>query len=117
VLSRFSLFGAVAALVLGALVVASVASSATAQEAEELVVEEEELVVEEEELVVEEEELVLGEVECFWLPVESVSAGTLDALIEEGWVGDYEGALYTPGCWLEELEPEEEPEEELEEAA
>jgi hypothetical protein len=110
VLSRFSLFGAVAALVLGALVVASVASSATAQEAEELV-------VEEEELVVEEEELVLGEVECFWLPVESVSAGTLDALIEEGWVGDYEGALYTPGCWLEELEPEEEPEEELEEAA
>ena len=102
-LSRFSLFGAVAALVLGALVVASVASSATAQEAEEL--------------VVEEEELVLGEVECFWLPVESVSAGTLDALIEEGWVGDYEGALYTPGCWLEELEPEEEPEEELEEAA
>ena len=109
-LSRFSLFGAVAALVLGALVVASVASSATAQEAEELV-------VEEEELVVEEEELVLGEVECFWLPVESVSAGTLDALIEEGWVGDYEGALYTPGCWLEELEPEEEPEEELEEAA
>lgn len=109
-LSRFSLFGAVAALVLGALVVASVASSATAQEAEELV-------VEEEELVVEEEELVLGEVECFWLPVESVSAGTLDALIEEGWVGDYEGALYSPGCWLEELEPEEEPEEELEEAA
>ena len=100
-LSRFSLFGAVAALVLGALVVASVASSATAQEAEELVVEEEE----------EEEELILGEVECFWLPVESVSAGTLDALIEEGWVGDYEGALYTPGCWLEELEPEEEPEE------
>ena len=95
-LSRFSLFGAVAALVLGALVVASVASSATAQE---------------EELVVEEEELVLGEVECYWLPVESVSAETIDALIEEGWVGDYEGALYSPGCWLEELEPEEEPEE------
>jgi len=106
VLSRFSLFGAVAALVLGALVVASVASSATAQEAEELVVEEEE-----------EEELVLGEVECYWLPVESVSAETIDVLIEEGWVGDHEGALYSPGCWLEELEPEEEPEEELEEAA
>ena len=92
-LSRFSLFGAVAALVLGALVVASVASSTTAQE---------------EELVVEEEELVLGEVECYWLPVESVSAETIDVLIEEGWVGDYEGALYSPGCWLEELEPEEE---------
>ena len=97
------------ALVLGAVVLASTTRSLVAQEDEEEPVPALESELPAEELG--EEESVLGQIECYWISAGAITRETVDALIEEGWVGDSEEsaeALYSPGCWLEELVIEEE---------
>ena len=87
------------ALVIGAVVLASTAQSLAAQEDEEEPVPALESELPAEELV--EEEPVLGQIECYWISAEAITRETVDALIEEGWVGDSEEsaeALYSPGC-------------------